>query len=131
MVADEESDSMNNNVESFRTEIVPLSRAFDLISNFSSGEDQHGSVYTDAQSNSNIKHQRQIRVRIVYPYPYTFATFAKARWVGRTVVDIYNDEFGERRAYCYFSDAAAYSYLRTALILLAFQLFRKLSEKLL
>ncbi|EED90051.1 predicted protein, partial [Thalassiosira pseudonana CCMP1335] len=32
--------------------------------------------------------------RIVHPYPFTFATFAKARWVGRTVVDVYNEEFG-------------------------------------
>ena len=109
LVADKESDSINDNVESLRTEIVPLSRAFDLISNFPSNEDQQASVDTDVQSNSNITQQR--RVRIVYPYPYTFATFAKARWIGRTVVDIYNDEFGERIALYYFIDAAASSEL--------------------
>eukprot|EP00978_Attheya_sp_CCMP212_P029478 scaffold104846_cov58-Attheya_sp.AAC.1 len=34
------------------------------------------------------------RIRIVKPYPYTFATFAKERWIGRTVLDVYHDEFG-------------------------------------
>jgi len=33
-------------------------------------------------------------IRVVKPYPYTFATFAKARWVGRTVLDVYATEFG-------------------------------------
>uniref|UniRef100_A0A7S2A4V6 Pseudouridine synthase RsuA/RluA-like domain-containing protein n=1 Tax=Ditylum brightwellii TaxID=49249 RepID=A0A7S2A4V6_9STRA len=34
------------------------------------------------------------RVRIVRPYPFAFATFAKARWVGRPVIDVYHEEFG-------------------------------------
>lgn len=34
------------------------------------------------------------RVRIVRPYPFTFATFAKARWLGRSLLDVYADEFG-------------------------------------
>ena len=33
-------------------------------------------------------------IRVVKPYPFTFATFAKARWVGRTVLDVYSSEFG-------------------------------------
>jgi ribosomal 50S subunit-recycling heat shock protein len=33
-------------------------------------------------------------IRIVKPYPYTFSTFAKARWNGRTVLDVYSSEFG-------------------------------------
>lgn len=33
-------------------------------------------------------------VRMIEPYPYTFATFAKARWIGRTVLDVYCSEFG-------------------------------------
>jgi 23S rRNA-/tRNA-specific pseudouridylate synthase len=33
-------------------------------------------------------------VRVVKPYPYTFATFAKARWLGRSVLDVYHSEFG-------------------------------------
>ena len=95
LVADEGSNAMDNNVEVLRTEIVPLSRAIDLISTMSLNEDQSGSMNNDTNSNSIIEHNRQRRVRIVYPYPYTFATFAKARWIGRTVVDIYNDEFGQ------------------------------------
>jgi hypothetical protein len=33
-------------------------------------------------------------LRTVEPYPYTFSTFAKARWLGRTVLDVYHTEFG-------------------------------------
>eukprot|EP00980_Cylindrotheca_fusiformis_P030643 scaffold25159_cov215-Cylindrotheca_fusiformis.AAC.3 len=33
-------------------------------------------------------------LRTVEPYPYTFSTFAKARWLGRTVLDVYATEFG-------------------------------------
>ena len=34
------------------------------------------------------------RIRVVRPYPFTFATYAKARWLGRTVLDVYVAEFG-------------------------------------
>jgi 23S rRNA-/tRNA-specific pseudouridylate synthase len=33
-------------------------------------------------------------IRVVKPYSYTFATFAKARWLGRSVLDVYHSEFG-------------------------------------
>lgn len=33
-------------------------------------------------------------IRTVEPYPYTFSTFVKARWVGRTILDVYSTEFG-------------------------------------
>jgi hypothetical protein len=32
-------------------------------------------------------------IRVIHPYPYTFSSFAKERWVGRTVLDIYVTEF--------------------------------------
>jgi hypothetical protein len=100
LVADGESNTAESSSSHIRTEIVPLSRAFEFISNISCNEDQNGSVNNDEKINNRIiDNQRQRRVRIVYPYPYTFATFAKARWIGRTVVDIYNDEFGELRRY--------------------------------
>ena len=34
------------------------------------------------------------RIRIVRPYPFTFATFSKKRWLGRTILDVYHQEFG-------------------------------------
>ena len=37
---------------------------------------------------------RRERVRVVKPYFFTFATFVKARWVGKTVLDVYFNEFG-------------------------------------
>jgi hypothetical protein len=33
-------------------------------------------------------------VRIIQPYPYTYSTYAKSRWIGRTVLDVYHTEFG-------------------------------------
>ena len=32
-------------------------------------------------------------LRLIDPYPYTFVSFAKARWVGRTIFDVYTSEF--------------------------------------
>eukprot|EP00804_Cyclotella_cryptica_P028708 CCRYP_008221-RA/>CCRYP_008221-RA protein AED:0.02 eAED:0.02 QI:884/1/1/1/1/1/2/198/680 len=69
---------------------VPLLDAFDLISG--------RNAFDDSQNEkTSVKQIRTIdkrRVRIVRPYPYTFATFAKARWIGRTVLDVYHTEFG-------------------------------------
>ena len=33
-------------------------------------------------------------LRLIVPYLYNFTSFAKARWVGRTVLDVYTKEFG-------------------------------------
>ena len=33
-------------------------------------------------------------LRVVYPYPHTFTSFCKARWIGRSVFDVYCTEFG-------------------------------------
>jgi 23S rRNA-/tRNA-specific pseudouridylate synthase len=44
------------------------------------------------------------RIRVVRPYPFTFATFAKERWLGRTVLDIYDTEFGSYPK-CYYEAA--------------------------
>lgn len=66
-----------------QVQVVPLSRAFDMI--------RRDGISSTA-INGIIETER--RIRIIYPYPFTFATFAKARWIGRTVVDIYHEEFG-------------------------------------
>lgn len=66
-----------------QVQVVPLSVAFDMIC--------RDGIRSTA-SKGIIDTER--RIRIVYPYPFTFATFAKARWIGRTVVDIYHEEFG-------------------------------------
>jgi hypothetical protein len=71
-----------------RAEIVPLSRAFDLII--------AGEVRSEVIRTNQDSVERERRVRIIYPYPFTFATFAKARWVGKTIADVYHDEFGEK-----------------------------------
>lgn len=33
-------------------------------------------------------------IRVIHPYPYTFSSFAKQRWLGRTILDVYVSEFG-------------------------------------
>jgi hypothetical protein len=40
-------------------------------------------------------------LRTLQPYLYTFTSFAKGRWVGRTVLDVYSDEFGSYPASYY------------------------------
>ena len=66
-----------------QVQVIPLSRAFDMI--------RRDGISSTA-INGIIETER--RIRIINPYPFTFATFAKARWIGRTVVDIYHEEFG-------------------------------------
>jgi Pseudouridylate synthases, 23S RNA-specific len=44
------------------------------------------------------------RLRVIRPYPFTFATYAKERWLGRTVLDVYNTEFGSYPK-CYYETA--------------------------
>lgn len=94
LIADEES----NNDESsrstsylLRVEDVPLSKAFSLID---SSATKSSKADTSTQRNKLLCSKDQRRVRIVHPYPYTFATFAKSRWLGRPLIDVYNDEFG-------------------------------------
>ena len=93
--SDDNSDEISPSSSSvLRTEVVPLSRAFDIIIAGTSRDQERREI---ANTSRNIvEHER--RVRIVYPYPFTFATFAKARWVGRTVADVYHEEFGEKRS---------------------------------
>ena len=78
-------------------ETVPLSTAFKIISDASGGDTKQSNEIVDANTTakSSDHHQRR-RIRIIYPYPFTFATFAKQRWLGRSLVDIYNDEFGTK-----------------------------------
>ncbi len=33
-------------------------------------------------------------LRIIKPYPYTYSTYAKGRWEGKTIIDVYSTEFG-------------------------------------
>jgi len=39
-------------------------------------------------------------IRVIHAYPYTFASFAKKRWLGRTVLDVYRSEFGSYPEVC-------------------------------
>ena len=33
-------------------------------------------------------------LRVIKPYAYNFSTYAKGRWEGRTLIDVYSTEFG-------------------------------------
>ena len=94
----------NNNDEDdnkslLQIETIPLSTAFKLISDASSSDTKQSDEVLDANAAKDISsdddYQRR-RIRIIFPYPFTFATFAKQRWLGRSIVDIYNDEFGKK-----------------------------------
>ena len=75
----------NSSCPPLHIDVIPLSHALHLVS------DQSVSI-SNGRQHDNVDGRR---VRIVHPYPYTFATFAKARWIGRTVLDVYVSEFGE------------------------------------
>ncbi len=45
---------------------------------------------TDHQQSTKDKR----RIRVVRPYPFTYATFSKARWTNRTLLEVYCTEFG-------------------------------------
>jgi len=81
LVGDGGKDGNNDKESLLQIETIPLSTAFKLISDSSS---------------SDTKQSNDRRIRIIFPYPFTFATFAKQRWLGRSIVDIYTDEFGEK-----------------------------------
>jgi len=72
-------------------------------------------------------------VRIVHPYPYTFTTFAKLRWVGRTVLDVYNTEFGELKNNTVLCTTLIKEHEIVDLIFLirTWNIFRQLSQTLL
>ena len=102
MVADGESGANTNNDNDanispsslLRVEVVPLSKSFEMILDVTHTDNQDEETAVNATNKRT--HDRR-RVRIIHPYPYTFATFAKARWLGRTVADVYHQEFGEWR----------------------------------
>lgn len=73
-----------------RVEVVPLSEAFSLIDTVAKDGTKEDNTTTSSSRHSNDKR----RVRIVHPYPYSYHTFAKSRWLGRQLIDVYHDEFG-------------------------------------
>lgn len=90
IAGEEEGGSSRSTSSLLRKEDVPLSRAFSLIG--TSATKSSTSDTSTQHNNFNCNDQR--RVRIVHPYPYTFATFAKSRWLGRPLIDVYQQEFG-------------------------------------
>ena len=77
-----------------QVDILPLSTVNALLTS------SNRTIVDNDNSRDSRNHSiNQQRVRIVRPYAYTFATFAKARWIDRTVLDVYCSEFGE----CLFS----------------------------
>jgi len=94
------NDDEDINKSLLQIETIQLSTAFKIISDSSSSDAKQSNDVLDANTtakdiSSDDDHQRR-RIRIIYPYPFSFATFAKQRWLGRSIVDIYNDEFGEK-----------------------------------
>lgn len=72
-----------------RVEVVPLSEAFSLIDAVANNDTKEST-----SKNSSRHSNDRRRVRIVHPYPYSYHTFAKSRWLGRQLIDVYHDEFG-------------------------------------
>jgi 23S rRNA-/tRNA-specific pseudouridylate synthase len=50
-------------------------------------------VYPADEQSSSSSSSSQLWLRRIEPYPYTFTSAAKARWLGRTILDVYCSEF--------------------------------------
>ena len=84
------SDQESASQHLLRVEVVPLSEAFSLIDTVAKDGNKKDNTVTSSSRHSNYKR----RVRIVHPYPYSYHTFAKSRWLGQQLIDVYHDEFG-------------------------------------
>ena len=47
----------------------------------------------EEEDRSEEEEQEQQYIRTIKPYPYTYRTYAKRRWLGRTILDIYSTEY--------------------------------------
>ena len=112
------SDVLSNNGLQIKARIVPLPRqSLEETSNHDNPQQQpqdskqlngtvdssssvttvttkHSSPYSNHNKNHDDRHPFPRFVRVLDPYVYTFTSHAKARWVGRTILDVYTTEFG-------------------------------------
>jgi len=88
----DEGDDLNRS-EKVQIDVIPL----EIKDEIEDGEES--SMTRPSTSNPTRK-----RLRVVRPYPFTFSTWAKARWIGRSILDVYNDEFGSYPK-CYYESA--------------------------
>jgi len=75
--------------------IVPTSTDSGTTSSFAEKQvnSRESSDVIICSLDSHIRHDER-RLRIVEPYPFTFVTYAKARWVGKALLDVFTEEFG-------------------------------------
>jgi len=79
-----------NDQDNIEIVIAPRYKSSSLLDDSTTSAETNDVVLqTTADSNNTKKF-----LRIVKPYPYTYATHAKARWINRTILDVYVDEFG-------------------------------------
>ena len=72
----------------------------DLTHNNKSNPEAIISSPTPTSTTTSTQHKR---LRIIQPYPFTFSTFCKARWIGKSLLDVYATEFGSYPASYYQS----------------------------
>eukprot|EP00559_Dactyliosolen_fragilissimus_P002536 CAMPEP_0184866796 /NCGR_PEP_ID=MMETSP0580-20130426/23773_1 /TAXON_ID=1118495 /ORGANISM="Dactyliosolen fragilissimus" /LENGTH=626 /DNA_ID=CAMNT_0027366671 /DNA_START=38 /DNA_END=1918 /DNA_ORIENTATION=- len=98
-------------------EILPLklppSTMLSSFSSPSSKNESRTSLLSSPHETENLNHDlcesitsrtTMKRIRVVRPYPFTFATFAKARWVNKRLIDVYHEEFGSYPR-CYYENS--------------------------
>ena len=67
----------------------------------SNAEDINEPVYDTGDDNIKPCYYREAGLRKVQPYYFEYRSYAKARWVGRTLLDVFTTEFRDRPARYY------------------------------
>jgi 23S rRNA-/tRNA-specific pseudouridylate synthase len=88
----------NSNIDESHENGVLITR-LDIMNQNKQGNRNTGSIHGDASVSATTTQALKTReaapfLRIVYPYSHTFTSFCKARWIGRTILDVYSTEFG-------------------------------------
>ena len=58
-------------------------------------DDEEGDTTTNEEEerSEQTEEEQQKYIRTIKPYPYTYRTYAKRRWLNRTILDVYSTEY--------------------------------------
>ena len=70
-------------------------------------DDEEGDTTTNEEEEERSEEKEeepQQYIRTIKPYPYTYRTYAKRRWLGRTILDVYSTEYASYPISYYVSE---------------------------
>ena len=76
-------------------------------------DDEEGDTTTNKEEEERSEEEEeepQQYIRTIKPYPYTYRTYAKRRWLGRTILDIYSTDYASYPISYYVSGTGRVQY---------------------